>query len=113
VKAAVELGNKVHYDQLNGGPAGSVALPSELQAKYPNTRFRFAPRGAPGPDVEYVGGVHPSQYSGSTWAKGNDYGDFKPATTSGAATFSRDVLKGKLPTNTQRLDYNTTTGKLQ
>ena len=113
VRAAADLGNRVHYDQLNGGAAGSVELPSALQARYPNTQFRFARRGEQGPGVEVVGGAHPSQYPNSTWDPANNFGDFKPGTTSGTRTFNQDVRKGKLPTNTQNLTYDPTTGKLQ
>ena len=113
VRAAIELGNKVHYDQLNGGTFGSVGLPSELQAKYPQTQFYFTPRGAKGADVEVVGGLHPSQYSNSTWAPGNNFGDFKPGNASGARTFQNDIKSGKLPTNTQLLNYDTSTGALK
>jgi RHS repeat-associated protein len=113
VRTAVELGNKVHYDRLNGGPAGSIGLPSELSARFPNTQFRFTSRGAKGADVEVVGGTHPSQYPGSTWAPGNRFGDFKPGSVSGNNTFRADIKSGKLPANTQQLKYNTTTGNLQ
>ncbi len=113
VRAAVDMGNRVHYDQLNGGPAGSVGLPTELSARFPNTQFRFTPRGARGADVEVVGGTHPSQYPGSTWAPGNRFGDFKPGTVSGGKTFRSDIRKNKLPANTQQLNYNPTTGALQ
>lgn len=40
-------------------------------------------------------------------------GDIKPGTPSGARTFRSDVNKGKLPTNTQRLDYDNVTGRLK
>jgi hypothetical protein len=88
-------------------------LPTELQQRYPNTQFEFTRRGQKGADVKVVGGTHPSQYPGSTWNPNNDYGDFKPASTGGTKTFNSDIKNGKLPTNTQMLPYNTTTGHLQ
>ena len=51
-------GNRYHYDQVNGGPPGSIGGPSQLQQMYPQTQFNFAPRGAPGADVQFAGGVH-------------------------------------------------------
>jgi hypothetical protein len=113
VKAAADLGNRVHYDQLNGGPSGSVGLPTELQALYPNTQFRFTVRGAKGADVEVVGGMHPSQYPNSTWSPNNNFGDFKPGTPSGNVNFRREIKNGKLPANTQQLKYDPSTGHLQ
>ena len=112
-KAAASLGNKVHYDQLNHGPAGSVGLPSELQARYPQTQFNFAHRGTKGADVEVVGGLHPSQYPNSTWVPGKNFADFKPGNASGAKKFMYEIKAGKLPANTQRIDYNPGTGKLR
>jgi hypothetical protein len=106
----LELGNKVHYDKLNGGQGEE--LPSKLQEQYPKTKFKFAPRGAAGPDVQVVSGAHPSEYKGSDWPEGVDYADFKPDTDSGARTFQRDIAKGKLPVDTYRLTYNIKTGGL-
>jgi len=85
---AANMGNKVHYDRLNGGEGDQ--LPSKLQTQYPDTEFRFARRGQSGPDVEVVGGTHPSDYPGSSWAPGNDFGDFKPGTANGSKTFARE-----------------------
>ncbi|UYQ95593.1 hypothetical protein MKQ68_10820 [Chitinophaga horti] len=111
VRNAVNLGNRVHYDQLNGGTG--VGLPTELTQRYPNTQFSFTPRGAAGADVRVTGGLHPSQYPNSNWAPNNFHADFKPGTPSGARTFRSDVRSGKLPTNTQLLTYDPATGALQ
>ena len=110
-KEAADLGNKVHYDSKNGGTG--EALPTELQNRYPNTQFRFLRRGQKGADVEYVGGTHPSEYEGSTWAPGNKYGDFKPDTKSGTNKFNSEIKNNKLPENTQKLTYDPVSGKLQ
>jgi RHS repeat-associated protein len=110
VKGAIDLGNKVHYDKLNGGTG--EGLPTELSQKYPDTRFKFTPRGASGADVEYLGGTHPSQYPGSTWDPGNNFADFKPNTTSGTRSFNSAVNSGSFPANTQLLKYDPITGKL-
>ncbi|MCF6405196.1 hypothetical protein L3C95_19995 [Chitinophaga filiformis] len=109
-----EFGNHVHYDRINGGPrrAGVVTLPSELQNRYPLTEFIFAPRGAKGPDVRVVGGLHPSMYFGSKWTPGVNTADFKPASTNGIQTFGREITNGKLPITTQALWYDQTTGRL-
>jgi len=109
-KKATNLGNKVHYDKLNGGTGNG--LPSELTKRYPKTQFRFSRRGQKGADVEVVGGLHPSKYPNSTWKPGNDFGDFKPNSPSGIYKFLRELLKGKLPNNTERLLYDKTNGKL-
>jgi hypothetical protein len=109
-KNAANIGNKVHYDQLNGSTGQQ--LPTQLAQKYPNTQFRFLKRGQAGADVEVTGGTHPSEYPGSTWVPGNKYGDFKPNTPSGKTNFNREVKSGKLPKNTQKLSYDPTTGKL-
>ncbi|RDC58432.1 hypothetical protein DU508_00035 [Pedobacter chinensis] len=63
--------------------------------------------------IKWVGGKHLSEYKGSTWKPENDFADFKPDTQSGAATFNREIKSGKLPANTERLPYSTTTGKLK
>jgi RHS repeat-associated protein len=105
VKSAAQRGNKYHYDELNGGPKGSKGGPSKVQEMYPETEFSFPRRGQKGADVEVIGGKHPSSYPGSKWQKGNRYGDFKPDTKSGKATFKSDIKKGKLPKNTQQLLY--------
>ena len=103
-KKAVDAGNKFHYDKLNGG-SGETG-PSQLQKMYPETRFKFAKRGEKGADVKYIGGKHPSDYPNSTWKSGNDFGDFKPDTKSGSSTFKSDIKNGKLPENTELLQYN-------
>jgi hypothetical protein len=110
-KAAVELGNKVHYDKLNGGTGEQ--LPSALVEQYPETDFIFTKRGETGADVKVVGGTHPSEYPGSTWKPGNNFADFKPNTNSGKYKFNSEVKNGKLPENTERIPYNPTTGKLE
>jgi len=105
-----DIGNNVHYDQLNGGTG--TKLPSELQAHYPDTEFRFARRGAKGANVEYQGGTHPSQYSESEWPEGMDHGDFKPNTPYSAKNFYKEINSGKLPDDTVPLPYDPGTGKL-
>ena len=110
-RAAAELGNRVHYDQLNGSTG--LELPTELSQRYPETQFRFSQRGQAGPDVEVIGGAHPSQYPGSNWQPSANFADFKPNTPSGARSFNRSIKKGKLPPNTQMLQYNPQTGRLQ
>ncbi len=111
VRNSANIGNKVHYDKLNGGKGEQ--LPSEFSGKFPDTEFEFPRRGQSGADVKVVGGKHPSEYVDSNWKKGNDYGDFKPDTTSGRKTFDIDIKKGKLPQNTEFIPYNTDTGKLK
>jgi hypothetical protein len=64
-------------------------------------------------EVEVVGGTHPSLYPGSTWNPNNNFGDFKPASASGTSKFNTEINSGKLPQNTQLLQYNTATGHLQ
>jgi hypothetical protein len=111
----MDLGNKVHYDQLNGVP-GTVGAPSELQARYPNSMFIFTKRGAAGPDVEWVGGPHPSDasvYPTTTWKVGNNFGDFKPDTVNGIKALKKDIRSGKSPVNTEFLPYDPKTGKLK
>jgi RHS repeat-associated protein len=102
--AAAARGNIFHYDRLNGG-AGEYG-PTQLQRRYPETQFRFARRGEPRADVEYVGGRHPSKYPGSDWPEGFDFGDFKPDTTSGSRTFYEELNSGKLPQDTVPLPYD-------
>jgi RHS repeat-associated protein len=108
--SALRMGNKVHYDEMNGGTGQE--LPTAIARRYPLTQFRFARRGQKGADVEYIGGLHPSAYEGSSWEPGNDFGDFKPATPNGIKTFNKEVKSGKLPQNTQRLLYDPITGDL-
>ena len=110
-KAAANLGNSLHYDQLNGG-AGE-GLPTELSKKYPKTDFIFKRRGEKGVDVEIDGGKHPSTYPGSTWNPNNKFGDFKPATPSGIYNFYYKIKIGKFPKNTEKLLYDPQTGKLK
>ena len=96
---------------LNGG--NGQGLPTELSNKYPTTVFKFARRGAKGADVEVIGGDHPSLYPGSTWSYRNNYGDFKPSSISGVRRFLREIKKGKLPSNTEIIEYDTKTGKIK
>ncbi len=108
---SAQSGNRFHYDQLNGGPAGSVGGPSQLQAMYSLTDFEFTVRGAAGPDVEVTGGVHPSDtsvYPGSTWPEGSDYGDFKPWSSRGQRQFRSEIASGKLPVGTVPIWYDST-----
>ena len=100
----MEWGNQLHYDQFSGGTG--TGLPTQLLLRYPNTTFDFTGRGV---DVIYTGGVHPSQYPGSTWKPGNNYGDFK---TIKDIKFQGEINSGKLPSNTQKLTYDPATGKL-
>jgi hypothetical protein len=111
VRSAANMGNKVHYDQLNKGIG--TGLPSQLSERYPNTEFQFTRRGQSGADVKVVDGQHPSEYPNSTWNPENNYGDFKPNTSSGIKTFNRDIRKGKLPGNTEFLPYDPWTGNLK
>jgi hypothetical protein len=100
----MEIGNRMHYDALNGG-AGAYG-PSQLQARYPNTQFNFARRGQAGVDVTYLSGTHPSAYPNSTWPAGAMHGDFKPNTFSGARTFFNQVGSGRLPADTVPIPYD-------
>ena len=80
-----ELGKEFHYDRFNGGAADNYGGLSQLQDIYPNTEFRFSPNGVRGPDVEVVGGLHPSAYGRGDWPAGADIADFKPVTRQGRA----------------------------
>ena len=115
-RAAVYNGNEMHYDCLNGGQgyAGSgVGAPTQLQNRFPDTQFRFPPRGAAGVDVTVAGGTHPSQYSGSTWPTGVMTADFKPYTASGMNAVPREILSGKLPPGTLPIYYEPYNGVLR
>ena len=95
-----QRGNEFHYDLENGGPA-------QLREMYPQTDFDFKPRGVAGPDVEVTGGVHPSNYPGSTWYPGSDFGDFKPDNPLyQPAKFLREIRIGKLPPGTVPIWYD-------
>jgi hypothetical protein len=109
VRAAANMGNKVHYDVLNGG-AGRE-LPTALSEQFPDTMFRFARRGQRGADVEVVGGRHPSDCPGSFWKPNNKFGDFKPNSLSGHDKFAREIRNGKLEPDTEFLSYDPKTGK--
>ncbi len=106
---STNLGNLVHYDELNGSTG--QRLPTALQNQFSDTEFYFARRGQTGPDVEVLGGTHPSAYPGSNWNPLNDFGDFKPDTPSGARRFLSELRNGKLPENTQWLPYDPITGE--
>ncbi|EHJ01141.1 cell wall binding repeat-containing protein [Clostridium sp. DL-VIII] len=113
---ALNMGNKVHYDQLNGGTG--EWLPTELQKMYPETQFNFTRRGQSGADVEFEeipGNKHPSEYEVNPmqWPEGFNYGDFKPYTGSGYKTFLKDINKGKLPDDTVFLPYEPKSGELK
>ncbi len=106
----IDVGNAVHYDQLNGGV--SAGGPTQLQQRYPSTQFQFARRGQAGVDVTYVRGTHPSAYPNSNWPAEFNYGDFKPNTLSGAKTFYRELSSGKFPIDTIPLPYDPQTRAL-
>lgn len=105
-----DLGNLVHYDSLNGSIG--ERLPTELANRFPETIFAFTERGAKGADVRIVGGRHPSEYLDSPWESTSLFGDFKPATHSSAKGFLREIIRGKLPENTQYIPYDPISGKL-
>ncbi|MBL9028181.1 MAG: hypothetical protein JNL21_38670 [Myxococcales bacterium] len=104
-RAASSQGSRWHADKPGH-------LPDQLRAKYPNTQFSFKAPGKPGQDVQVVGGVHPSDYPGSTWPKGVDYGDFKPDTKGGRKTFKHDQ-KTKWTDPTVNLPYDPKSGGLR
>lgn len=102
---SANLGNLFHYDELNGGPSGVKGGPWQLSQMYPHTDFRFTPRRVAGPDVEVVGGTHPSDpivYPGTRWYPGSNYADFKP----NMRQFLRDIRSGKLPPDTVPILYD-------
>jgi hypothetical protein len=96
--------------QLHLNRPGS--LPEQLRQRYPDTEFRFKNQGVAGQDVEFIGGKHPSEYPGSTWPRGIDYGDFKPDTPGGLKTFNSDQ-KNKWPDSTVMLPYDPNSGNLR
>jgi RHS repeat-associated protein len=110
--SALKVGNRVHYDENNGGSKGSRELPSKLKQKYSDSEFRFTRRGEKGADVKVTDtSKHPSEYEDSKWPEGYDYGDWKPNTKSGWNKFQKDVIKGKLPENTMIIPYDPATGE--
>jgi len=116
VRTSVYNGNEMQYDCLNGGRgyAGSgVGAPTQLQSRFPRTEFQFARRGAAGADVYVTGGVHPSQYPGSTWPTGVNVADFKPYTASGMRAIPREISSGKLPPGTFPIYYEQYNGVLR
>jgi RHS repeat-associated protein len=78
-----DAGKAFHYDRFNGGKADNYGGPSQLRDIYPNTEFKFTPLFEEGPDVEFVGGQHPSTYGRGNWPAGADRAEFKPANKSG------------------------------
>jgi RHS repeat-associated protein len=107
---SANFGNSVHYDQLNGGTGAK--LPTELTERFPETEFQFTPRGQKGVDAQVVGGMHPSEYPGSAWPPGYDFGDWKPMSSKSFDRFAGEINSGKLPQNTVFLGYDRATGKL-
>ena len=104
-REAQEFGVRLHQDQPGG-------FPEQLRERYPDTQFRFTEQGKKGQDVEVVGGRHPSEYPGSRWPEGVDYGDFKPGTEEGRKTFDRDQ-RTKWKERTHFLPYDPETGLLR
>ncbi|WP_224367881.1 hypothetical protein [Hyalangium versicolor] len=104
-KKAASFGSTLHSDKPG-------KLPDQLRQKFPETQLEFTKPGQAGQDVKVVGGKHPSEYEGSTWKPGVDFGDFKPDTPSGRATFKSDQ-KNKWQEETQLLPYDPKTGKLK
>ncbi|WP_317987925.1 PAAR domain-containing protein [Hyalangium gracile] len=105
VKKAASRGSTLHSDRRGH-------LPDQLRQKYPETQFAFTKPGVAGQDVKVTGGKHPSDYEGSTWKPGVNYGDFKPDSPSGHTTFKSDQKK-KWSEETQILPYDPKTGKLK
>ena len=89
-------GNTMHYERLE----------AELARRYPKTVFKITPRGAAGGDVEYISGLHPPTYPGSTWPEGFDFAEMKPATASGWRNFIEDFNSGKIDPMTVPLLYD-------
>jgi len=96
---------------IRGTKLHAKRLPEQLQKRYPQTQFSFAPPGKKGQDVTVVGGKHPSKYANSRWPAGLNHGDFKPNTPGGRKTFRRDQQK-KWKQPTHMLPYNPKKGKL-
>jgi len=107
IRRAVAAGNRFHYDKTtDAGRYEHVGGPTQIkEQRYPQTIFRFARRGQRLPDVEVIGGRHPSNYPGSRWPPGINKGDFKPNTPTGMAF--------KLPADTLRLPYDPETQELR
>ncbi|MBI1917741.1 MAG: hypothetical protein HYS12_23855 [Planctomycetes bacterium] len=82
-RSAKTRGTLLHLDKEG-------MLPDQLRQRYPDTQFEFKAPGQPGQDVKVVGGKHPSEYAGSKWPNGINYGDFKPDTPSGHKKFESD-----------------------
>jgi hypothetical protein len=105
VSKAAGRGSTLHADKPGH-------LPDQLRQRYPETEFEFTKPGVPGQDAKVVGGRHPSDYPGSPWPKGVDYGDFKPDTPGGRKTFGFDQ-RNKWPDPTNMLPYDPKTGNLR
>lgn len=105
VRAAAGRGSRLHSDKPGN-------LPDQLRLRYPNTVFEFTKPGVAGQDVRVAGGLHPSNYPGSSWPSGIDFADFKPGTPSGARTFATDQAK-KWKEPTHMLPYDPQTGSLR
>jgi len=108
---AMNKGNRMHYDQLNG--SDGAFGPSQLQEMYPKTEFYFARRGEAGVDVTYLDGMHPSAYPNSSWPAGVNYADIKPNTVSGCQTFYYEISIGKLPEGAIPIPYNPDTMQIE
>ena len=80
VREAANTGSTLHSDKPG-------LLPDQLRARFPNSEFEFH---SVGQDVEFINGVHPSAYEGSSWPEGVNFADFKPDTPSGRSTFNYD-----------------------
>lgn len=104
-KAAAMRGTSLHSDKPGN-------LPEQLRQKFPDTQFQFTKPGQPGQDVQVTGGTHPSDYQGSDWPPGVDFGDLKPDTDSGVKTFNSDQAN-KWNSPTQMLPYGPVTGRLK
>ncbi len=114
--AANENGDLFHYDRLNSAHDRATG-PTQLSKRYPDTEFKFGREGVSEPDVEVVGGKHPSQYEGSAWPDGYDRGDFKPLQATGRRygwySFRADVRSGKIdPSRTIAIFYDPNVNEL-
>lgn len=104
-RSASTFGTMMHADKPG-------RLPDQMRAELPETELKFNPPGQPGPDMQVVGGKHPSDYPRSTWPRGVDFADFKPDTPGGRATFRRDQ-RTKWPMPVHMVPYDPQTGKLR
>jgi len=103
-KKAASCGSKAHADQPG-------RLADQLRNLYLETELKFTPPGKPGPDVQVVGGMHPSAYPYGNWPEGVNFGDFKPNTAGGLRTFKSDSqTKWNVPVT--MITYDPATGIL-